>query len=175
MGYAGYAPGHKVAAPQTPLQAALSTVKSDASLETMGKLVRNCAQNPSEDKYRKIRLTNEKIAAVLVAVEGAKASMLAMGWVEEGEFLVLPSGVHLSMAEVRDIEDRRSKNKKEEEQAMMRMASKKKEDPEVQRLREQLEADKKERAARGPITQSSVAVPKGNGGIVQFQPPPSSG
>ena len=101
-----------------------------------------------------IRLTNEKIAAVLVAVEGAKAAMLEMGWVEDGEFLVLPAGVQLSMREVRDIEDAKAKLKKEEEQAMMRAAlPKKKEDPEMKRLREQLEADKKERAARGPITQ----------------------
>lgn len=40
---------------QSPLQAALNAVKSDASLETMNKLVRNCAQNPTEEKYRKVR------------------------------------------------------------------------------------------------------------------------
>ena len=40
----------------TPLQAALALVKSDASLETMNKLVRNCAQNPGEEKYRKVRV-----------------------------------------------------------------------------------------------------------------------
>lgn len=38
-------------------------------------------------------------------------------------------------------------------------------DPEMQRLRDQLEADKRERAAQGPITKSSVAVPKGQGGL----------
>lgn len=47
-----------------------------------------------------IRLTNEKIAAVLVTVEHAKEAMLAMGWVEEGEFLVLPAGRNLTMAQV---------------------------------------------------------------------------
>jgi hypothetical protein len=123
-----------------------------------------------------IRLTNEKIAAVLVSVEGAKTAMLTMGWVEDGEFLVLPAGVQLSMKEVRDIEDAKLKLKKEEEQSLMRAAlPKKKEDPEMKRLREQLEADKRERAARGPITQGSVAAPRGNGGIVQFQPPAQSG
>eukprot|EP00918_Siedleckia_nematoides_P035321 GHVU01076734.1.p1 GENE.GHVU01076734.1~~GHVU01076734.1.p1 ORF type:complete len:185 (+),score=55.44 GHVU01076734.1:26-556(+) len=176
MVYGNCAPSHKAAVAATPLQAALALVKSDASLETMNKLVRNCAQNPGEEKYRKIRLTNDKIAAVLVAVEGAKAAMLAMGWVEDGEFLVLPAGVQLSMKEVRDIEDAKAKLKKEEEQALMRAAlPKKKEDPEMKRLREQLEADKKERAARGPITQASVAAPRGQGGIVQFQPPAQSG
>merc|ERR1712166_1546756 len=165
-GYAGYGPGDKVAVAQSPLQAALNAVKSDASLETMNKLVRNCAQNPTEEKFRKIRLTNEKIAAVLVAVEHAKEAMLAMGWVEEGEFLVLPAGRNLTMAQVRDIEDAKAKLKKETEQALMRAACpKKKEDPEMKRLREQMEADKRERAARGPITQDSVATPKGQGGI----------
>ena len=113
-----------------------------------------------------IRLTNDKIAAVLVAVEGAKAAMLAMGWVEDGEFLVLPAGVQLSMKEVRDIEDAKAKLKKEEEQALMRAAlPKKKEDPEMKRLREQLEADKKERAARGPITQV-----RASGSLIKFTP-----
>ena len=60
------------------------------------------------DKFRKIRLTNEKIAAVM-AVEGAKTAMLTMGWVENEEFLVLPAGVRLSMKEVRDIEDAKIK------------------------------------------------------------------
>jgi thiol-disulfide isomerase/thioredoxin len=92
----------------TRLQAALAAVKSEASLETINKLVRNCVQNPVGDKFRKIRLTNEKIAAVM-AVEGAKTAMLTMGWVEDGEFLVLPAGVRLSMKEVRDIEDAKIK------------------------------------------------------------------
>ena len=159
----------QVAEAATPLQAALATVKSDASLETMNKLVRNCAQTPGEEKYRKIRTTNEKIHAVLVAVEGAMDAMLAMGWVQEGEFLVLPAGTMLTMTQVRDIEDRKLKLKKEEEQAVMRGAFKKTETAEMKRLREQLEADKKERAARGPITQASVAQPKGNGGIHQVR------
>ena len=94
----------------TRLQAALAAVKSEASLETINKLVRNCVQNPvlNGDKFRKIRLTNEKIAAVM-AVEGAKTAMLTMGWVENEEFLVLPAGVRLSMKEVRDIEDAKIK------------------------------------------------------------------
>jgi len=168
---------HKTVEAATPLQAALAKVKSDASLETMGKLVRNVAQNPGEDKFRKIRLTNEKISAVLVAVEGAKESMIVMGWVEEDEFLVLPAGVQLSFnKEVRDIEDAKQKLKKETEQAMMRAACgvKKTETAEMKRIREQLEADKKERAAQGPITKASKATPKGPGGIQQFQPAPSS-
>lgn len=113
-----------------------------------------------------IRLTNEKIAAVLVTVEHAKDAMLAMGFVEEGEFLVLPAGKNLTMAQVRDIEDAKQKLKKEMDQALMRAACpKKKETEEMKRVREQMEADKRERATRGPITQSSKATPKGQGGL----------
>ena len=168
----------QVAEKLTPVQAALAKVKSDASLETINKLVRNVAQNPAEEKFRKVRLTNEKIAAVLVQVEGAKQVMLEMGWVEEGEFLVLPARVQLSFnKEVRDIEEAKTKLKKEQEQAMLLGACKKQrqEDPEMKRLREQMEADRKERAAN-PITTGAKAQNLGNGAnVVQFQPPPSSG
>ena len=54
MGYAGYAPGHKVAEMATPLQQYLALVKSDPTLETMEKLVRNTAQAPAEEKFRKV-------------------------------------------------------------------------------------------------------------------------
>ena len=53
-----------------------------------------------------IRLTNEKIAAVITAVPGAKEALVEMGWTEEGEFLVLPAGKSVTMREVRDIERR---------------------------------------------------------------------
>ena len=56
MGYAGYAPGHKVAEAATPFQAALAAVKSDASLEMIGKLARNAYGSPTDDKFRKVRI-----------------------------------------------------------------------------------------------------------------------
>ena len=65
MGYAGYAPGHKVQI-ATTLQQLLKLIKSDATLATMEKLTRNSAQAPAEEKFRKIRLTNEKIAEDLM-------------------------------------------------------------------------------------------------------------
>jgi hypothetical protein len=169
MGYAGYAPGHRVAEAATPVQAALAQVKSEASLELIGKLTRNSAQSPAEEKYRKVRLTNEKISPLLVEVKGAKEAMMAMGWVEEGEFLVLPKGTNVTMTEVRNVEDAKTKLKKAEQDALFRGVAKKV-DPEMQRLREQMEADKRERLANGPITKSSVAVPKGNGGLGRVEP-----
>ena len=54
MGYAGYAPGHKVVE-LTVLQQLLKLIKSDKSLETLEKLTRNTAQAPAEEKFRKVR------------------------------------------------------------------------------------------------------------------------
>mgnify|MGYP006073323517 CR=1 FL=1 len=53
MGYAGYAPGHKVVE-LTVLQQLLKQIKSDKSLETLEKLTRNSAQAPGEEKFRKV-------------------------------------------------------------------------------------------------------------------------
>eukprot|EP00961_Rhodomonas_salina_P109536 1474304-Rhodomonas_salina.1 len=98
MGYAGYAPGHKVVE-KTPLQAKLAAVKDTGAFDLMEKLSRNIAQNPGEEKFRQVRLTNEKIKAALGDVPGAVDVLLEMGWVEEGEFLKLPAGAKVGMAE----------------------------------------------------------------------------
>ncbi len=60
--------------------------------------------NPSDDKYRRLRLSNPKIAATLVDVPGALDALLAMGWERDAgdaDFLVCPKGVRVTMAEVR--------------------------------------------------------------------------
>jgi hypothetical protein len=96
MGYAGYAPSTcqtKDALP--PLEQALRGLPIDpatmTSLELIEKLVRNTVQQPAEEKFRKIRLTNAKIAEAITNVPGAVAAMEEMGWQKEGEeFLVLP-------------------------------------------------------------------------------------
>ena len=81
MGYAGYAPGHQVQI-ATPLQQLLKLIKNDATLATMEKLTRNTAQAPAEEKFRKIRLTNPKIAEIITNVTGAVEAMGPMkaGW-----------------------------------------------------------------------------------------------
>ncbi len=60
--------------------------------------------NPSDDKYRRLRLSNPKIAATIVDVPGALDALLAMGWerdANDADFLVCPKGVRVTMAEVR--------------------------------------------------------------------------
>ena len=63
-GYAGYAPGHKVADLATPLQQYLKAVKSMATLDTLEKLTRNSAQAPAEEKFRKVRPTPRRASSV---------------------------------------------------------------------------------------------------------------
>ena len=70
---------------------ALSDTKSKPALEMMTKMVANIAKAPAEEKYRKVRLSNSKIAEGLVFVPGARQFMRAIGWkLVETEFLQLP-------------------------------------------------------------------------------------
>jgi hypothetical protein len=112
-----------------------------------------------------IRLTNEKIAAVITDVPGAKEAMVEMGWVEEGEFLVLPPGRSVTMREVRDIDDARAALKKLEDEAFKRRiaARNAQKNPDKARLLAEMAADRAERAARDPVTRGSTAVPRGAG------------
>ena len=88
-----------------------------------------------------------------------------MGWREEGDCLVLPPGKSLTMREVRDIDDALvALKKRQEEEFKQRIAARNKAmDPEKARLVAEMKADRAEQKARGPVTQGSVAVPKGNG------------
>jgi hypothetical protein len=65
MGYAGYAPGHRVPDKASPLGAALKVISSLEALELLSKLTYNCCVSPNEDKFRRIRLSNERISATL--------------------------------------------------------------------------------------------------------------
>lgn len=171
MGYAGYAPGHQVQI-ATPLQQLLKLIKNDATLATMEKLTRNTAQAPAEEKFRKIRLTNPKIAEIITNVTGAVEAMVEMGWVKEddGEFLVLPAGTSVSMREVREIDDaRRALKKWEEEELKRRIAARNKANacPEKARLLAEMAADRAEQKARGPVTQGSVAVERSDKSLAE--------
>ena len=124
------------------------------------------AQHPAEAKYRKLKLSNEKIHTLLVAVDGAVETLLEQGWqrvsdAEDGDCLVLPPAKHLSMADVRRVEQGAERltealKVKARSDARARVASA---DPEKERIRLQMEADRRERAARGPVTTGSVAQP----------------
>lgn len=55
---------------------------------TLSKLLGNIVASP-DPKFRKLRTTNPKIGALL-ATRGVRAVLIGAGFVEEGEFLVLP-------------------------------------------------------------------------------------
>lgn len=103
---AGYAVAKYAPPKPTGVQAALYSVESQETLEIIGKLTRNVVINPTEDKYRKIKLTNPKINQTVTQAAGGVESMLAMGWTyeaEDKENLVLAKGAKISMAEVRAV------------------------------------------------------------------------
>lgn len=69
----------------------------------MSKLVRNAAVSPSEDKFKRIKLSNIKVKTTIVDTTGGVPALLAMGWAydeADRDYLVLPKGVQMSMKEV---------------------------------------------------------------------------
>eukprot|EP00746_Dinoflagellata_sp_MGD_P141483 gnl/MRDRNA2_/MRDRNA2_74582_c0_seq4.p1 gnl/MRDRNA2_/MRDRNA2_74582_c0~~gnl/MRDRNA2_/MRDRNA2_74582_c0_seq4.p1 ORF type:complete len:306 (+),score=97.22 gnl/MRDRNA2_/MRDRNA2_74582_c0_seq4:129-1046(+) len=98
MGYAGYSPGLRTDGPKTPLEEALRSLppeKAKEALDLMETLLRNVIQNPTEEKFRKIRLTNEKISKAITTVPGAVDSLVLMGWQQQDENLILPKELKL--------------------------------------------------------------------------------
>lgn len=130
MGYYGLGPGDssRLADPLTPLEKALRAMPIDvamASIEIIEKLCRNACSQPGEEKFRRIKLSNERIRAAIAEVPGAKEALIEMGWEEEREgpdgqvdALVLPAGRRITMHEhIAKILDAKQHYKKEAERA----------------------------------------------------------
>ncbi|XP_077572973.1 UBX domain-containing protein 6 [Stigmatopora nigra] len=74
--------------------------KVKAAVDIISKYVENICKNPSEEKYRKIKLSNKVFQEKLRCVEGSREFLEALGFIstmlvvdgqeEEEEFLVLP-------------------------------------------------------------------------------------
>jgi len=170
MGYAGYSPGANSRMPDalTDLQQVLRSLPLDAAAETLAvidKLTRNIVSTPREEKFRKINLTNAKIKSVIGDVPNAIALLQEMGWVVEESALVLPASVRLChevhVIGIIEAQDWYKTQNAKEKTRQMRAA--KEVDPDVALVRQQIEADKKERAAEGPVTKGSTATKRGNG------------
>jgi hypothetical protein len=123
------------------------------SLEILEKLLYNIAVMPKEEKYRRIKLSNPKIKANIADIPEARNFLTLLGWElieEEGvEFLTLPAKKGITMAQVRDIQTAQhelSKKQKDLKRSAS-TASLPSNNSDQQRLREQLEADRRERAA----------------------------
>ena len=66
-------------------------------------MVRNAAVSPSEDKFKRIKLSNSKVKTTIVDTTGGVPALLAMGWAHDEadrDYLVLPKGMQMSMKEV---------------------------------------------------------------------------
>ncbi|GLC46068.1 hypothetical protein PLESTB_001036000 [Pleodorina starrii] len=117
MGYGGYVSAKLPPAKPSEVEAAVQAVKSMEAVEMIHKLVYNCAVQPKEDKYRKVRLANPKVKAILGDTPGAVDAMTALGWsLEEADgepVLVVPAGKFLNMQQVRVVEAARDKLAKE--------------------------------------------------------------
>lgn len=172
MGYAGYAPGNRVADKLTPLQQALRALpldKAQETLELIEKLTRNVVRNPGEEKFRRINLSNPKISAAITDVPFAVDVLKEMGWVQEDDALLLPSSVHLAHErEVVGIIDAKDYYKKEEESERRRqMMARKAVSAEKETMLQQMEADRKEKESDGPVVHGSVAKQLGGPNIMQ--------
>ena len=163
-------------------------MESVECLEMIEKLFKNCAQNPSEKKYRKVKFeTNAKIKAAFesgkstTSNESAVQCFLTHGWVlEEGEMnervLKLPEAVQQTFQDVREVTERKETLQKELQAAFRRRVAARSKAAGAssggccsakEALLKQLEADKLERAAKGPVTTGSKRVDGalGNGGL----------
>ena len=182
-------------------------MQSLETLDTLEKLVANVSRAPTELKFRKLRLSNPKIAEVVVNAPGALAALQHLGWEVEDDSLTLPisrqlkhahvrrttlharhvilawclqgSAIHtpallfrglghqpghthhsaLRTLQVRVIQDAQERLKKvQKDEARSKAASKATLTKDQQQLRAQMEADRRERALRGP-SQGSRAQP----------------
>jgi len=179
MGYGVNAPT-KYAKEYTEVEQAIRAVTGPGATEALtiiSKLTKNVYQNPKEEKFRKIRLSNPKIDATIVQVPGAMQLLIAMGWKYDvdvdADNLFLPATVKLNFqVHARPCEERVEELAKENEKAFMKAACGPKPSNSSSNsnsntmdisVRAQLEADRKERANADPITRSSVATARGSG------------
>ena len=59
-------------------------------LDTLETLVANVSKAPTELKFRKLRLSNPKVAAAVAGTPGALAALQHMGWQVEGGCDIFP-------------------------------------------------------------------------------------
>jgi len=135
------------------------------ALDLLETITRNIVQYPTEEKYRKLRTTNEKLQ-VLFGAAGHKEIMLDMGWQVDGEFMVLPKEVKLTFPKhiVKFLE---AKNHYSKQRNIKKGSAKMSRDPGQADTLQKLELDRKEaqareeaqtRAARAP--EAAVAAPE---------------
>merc|ERR1712048_1288818 len=92
-----------------------------------------------------------------------------MGWIQQGDSLELPQSIRFAHeVHVIGIIDAQDYYKTEvEKERIRRVRASRETDADTEKLRQQIEADRREKAAEGPVTQASVAQKlPGNGGNI---------
>ena len=177
-----------LASPGDQKQRALKSVRSVPALDLFHKLLQNARREPECEKYRRVKLRNAKIAEAFTTkrcdLETARVLFSAFGWEEEegeGEeegdvpnlAFVLPTSRGVPFGDLRQVDESRAALQKDLQQAFRRRVAERSAQRHAgelcelkQTLLKELEADKKERAAKGPVTEGSKRVdgPLGNQG-----------
>ena len=66
------------------LRNVLAHIRDATSLHTMARVTRNCVDHPTDEKKRRLRPSNENVAAAMAAGQGKGITfMKLLGWVEE--------------------------------------------------------------------------------------------
>lgn len=171
MGYAGYAPT-KYAPSLNTVQLALKAVQNEAAYDLISKLMKNIAVNPTDEKYRRLRLSNARIQTVVTDAPATVSSLAALGWQpdpEDADFLVCPKTVRPSMGEVRLVEEAKAEHLKDaraaKRSAKGRALTAANGSVDQQRITAQLAADRAERASAGPVVKGSAAKALPNKGM----------
>ena len=106
----------------SPLDKSLRSIENTASLQTICKLCRNVFSKPDDPKFRRLRLSNEKIHALLVAVPGCLEALGELGWsADKTDSDFLEHVGKVSFDKVRTIENAIDYRTKEDEKAKVRM------------------------------------------------------
>jgi len=152
----------------SPLQQALRSLPLENAqeiLDLLEKVTRNVVRNPGEEKFRRVKLTGAKMAAAIAEAPTMVDVLREMGWAEEEDCVVLPPSVRLAHeVHVVGIIDAKDYYKKEAENERRRqLRAGKAGDTEKEQLLKQMELDRKEKEADGPVTHGSVAKKLGDG------------
>lgn len=158
----------------TDFEKLLRTLPVDRAIEALDMLEtlsRNVIQHPSEDKYRRVRSTNEKLS-VLFGTPGIFDVMADMGWCKEGEFMVLPKEARLDFPKhIVPILEAKSYFGKQRESA--KKSGRMQQDPNKAGLLQQLEIDRRERAAGQLAKAAPAAAPAAAGYPAAAKAPPA--
>lgn len=130
-------------------------------LDLVETLTRKIIQNPSEDKFRRLRCANEKLQPIFGTVQG-RAVMTEMGWEldESSEFLVISQQQARKLdfpqhiAKILDAKSYFGKQIEKEKNAKRIVGADKK----TQQLMQELENDRRERSAADKLRAPNMPV-----------------